>query len=136
MISHGATECTEPSLEKVNAITERVIGCAIEVHRQLELGLLESIYEAALCIELERTGIGFERQLPFSVSYKGCVIGDLRLDLLVEQLVVVEIKSVERIEPLFGAQILRYLKISGKRVGLLINFNSRLLRTGIQRFIL
>ena len=136
MISHGATESTEPSPEKVNAITERVIGCAIEVHRQLGPGLLESIYEAALCIELGHAGIGFEQQLPLSVSYKGCVIGDLRLDLLFEQLVVVEIKSVERIEPLFGAQVLTYLKISGKRVGLLINFNSRLLRTGIQRFIL
>jgi GxxExxY protein len=74
--------------------------------------------------------------MPVSVSYKSRTVGDLRLDLVVENLVVVEIKSVERIEPVFEAQVLTYLKVSGKKVGLLINFNSRLLKTGIQRFIL
>ena len=136
MLSHRATESTEVNLEIVNATTERIIGCAIEVHRQLGPGLLESIYESALCIELELAGLRYERQVPVSVSYKTRVIGDLRLDLVVDNLVLVEIKSVERIEPVFEAQVLTYLKISGKKVGLLINFNSRLLKTGIQRFIL
>ena len=136
MISHRATESTEEKLERVNALTERIIGCAIEVHRQLGPGLLESIYESALCIELSLAGLRFERQVPVAVSYKSQIIGDLRLDLLVENLVVVEIKSVERIEAVFEAQVLTYLKVSRKKVGLLINFNSRLLKTGIQRFIL
>ncbi len=136
MISHRATESTEVELERINALTKRIIGCAIEVHRQLGPGLLESIYESALCVELELAGLQFQRQVPVSVPYKTHIIGDLRLDLLVENLVVVEIKSVERIESVFEAQVLTYLKVSGKKVGLLINFNSRLLKTGIQRFIL
>jgi len=136
MISHRATESTEVELERINALTKRIIGCAIEVHRQLGPGLLESIYESALCVELELAGLQFQRQVPVSVPYKTHIIGDLRLDLLVENLVVVEIKSAERIESVFEAQVLTYLKVSGKKVGLLINFNSRLLKTGIQRFIL
>jgi GxxExxY protein len=136
MLSHRATESTEVKLETINAMTERIIGCGIEVHRQLGPGLLESIYESALCVELDLAGLRYERQVPVSVSYKSRNIGDLRLDLVVENLVLVEIKSVERIEPVFEAQVLTYLKVSGKKVGLLINFNSRLLKTGIQRFIL
>jgi len=136
MISHGATESTETELERINSISERVIGCAIEVHKQLGPGLLESVYESALCVELELAGLRYQQQVPVSVSYKGRVVGDLRLDLLVENLVVVEIKSVERSEPVFEAQVLSYLKLSGKRLGLLINFNNRLVKTGIQRFIL
>jgi GxxExxY protein len=136
MISHRATESTEADLDRINALTERIIGCAIEVHRQLGPGLLESIYESALCVELGLAGLQFQRQAPVSISYESQVIGDLRLDLVIENLVVAEIKSVERMEPLFEAQVLTYLKVSGKKVGLLINFNSRLLKTGIQRFIL
>jgi GxxExxY protein len=136
MLSHSATENTETELERINFISERVIGCAIEVHKQLGPGLLESVYESALCVELGLAGLQFQQQVPVSVSYKGRVIGDLRLDLLVENLVVIEIKSVDRIEPVFEAQILSYLKLSGKRLGLLINFNNRLVKTGIQRFIL
>jgi GxxExxY protein len=136
MLSHRATETTEVKLETINAMTERIIGCGSEVHRHLGPGLLEAIYESALCVELELAGLRYERQVPVSVSYKSRTIGDLRLDLVVENLVVVEIKSVERIEPVFEAQVLTYLKVSGKKVGLLINFNSRLLKTGIQRFSL
>jgi GxxExxY protein len=136
MISHRATESTEADLDRINTLTERIIGCAIEVHRQLGPGLLESIYESALCVELGLAGLQFQRQVPVSISYKSQVIGDLRLDLVIENLVVAEIKSVERMEPLFEAQVLTYLKVSGKKVGLLINFNSRLLKTGIQRLIL
>jgi GxxExxY protein len=119
-----------------NAITERIIKCAIEVHRQLGPGLLESVYEEALAIECELEGLHVTRQMKIPVQYKGRAIGEYRLDLLIENLVIVEIKSVERYDPVFEAQILTYLKITGKKVGLLINFNSRLVKDGIRRFIL
>ena len=120
----------------INALTERIIGCAIEVHRQLGPGLLEGTYEAALGIELESSSISFERQIAFPVLYKGRNIGEYRLDLFVDKQVVVEIKSVERFDPVFAAQVLTYLRVTGAKVGLLINFNSRLLHEGIKRFIL
>jgi GxxExxY protein len=119
-----------------NAITERIIKCAIEVHRQLGPGLLESVYEEALAIECELEGLHVTRQMKIPVQYKGRAIGEYRLDLLIENLVIVEIKSVEQYDPVFEAQILTYLKITGKKVGLLINFNSRLVKDGIRRFIL
>lgn len=87
-------------------------------------------------IELQQAGLRFQRQPTFPVLYKGRTIGEYRLDLIVESEVVVEIKSVERLDPVFDAQVLTYLRITGKRVGLLINFNSRLLKDGIKRFIL
>ena len=117
-------------------LTERIIGCAIEVHRQLGPGLLEGTYEAALCIELQNSGMNFVRQPIFPVVYKGQPIGEYRLDLIVGDAVVVEIKSVERFDPIFEAQVLSYLRITGKKVGLLINFKSRLLRDGIKRYAL
>jgi len=123
-------------MDEINKLTENIIGCAIEVHRQLGPGLLEGVYEAALAIELDTAGLHFERQFVFPVLYKEKKIGEYRLDLLVENTVVVEIKSVERFDPVFEAQILTYLRITGKKVGLLMNFNSRLLRDGIKRFIL
>jgi GxxExxY protein len=122
--------------EERDPLTEKIIGCAIEVHRQLGPGLLESTYESALCVELELKGLKFQRQTPHPISYKGKVIGEHRLDLLVEGSVVVEIKSVERYDPIFEAQVLTYLKITGLRRALLINFNSRLLKDGIKRFVL
>ena len=131
MISHRDTEITE-----LNKITEKIIGCGIEVHRHLGPGLLESAYEAALCVELGLQGLKFERQVQIPLNYKGEKIGDYRIDLVVEDAVVVEIKSVERHDPLFEAQVLTYLKITGKKVGLLMNFNSRLLTNGIKRLIL
>lgn len=123
-------------MEGINAITEKIIGCAIEVHRNLGPGLLEATYESALAIELEASGLHFQRQAVFPVSYKGRKIGEHRIDLIVEDAVVVELKSVERLEPVFEAQVLTYLKVTGKQIGLLINFNSRLLRDGVKRFIL
>ena len=114
--------------EALKRLTERIIGCAIEVHRQLGPGLLEGTYEAALCIELQIAGLNFVRQPIFPVIYKGQVIGEYRLDLIVEDTVIVEIKSVERFDPIFEAQVLTYLRVTGKGVGLLMNFNSRLLR--------
>lgn len=119
-----------------NAITERIIKYAIEVHRQLGPGLLERVYEEALAIECELDGLHVARQVKIPVEYKGRTIGEYRLDMLIENLVVVEIKSVERYDPVFEAQILTYLKITKKKVGLLINFNSRLVKDGIRRFIL
>lgn len=123
-------------MEEINKITEKIIGCAIEVHRHLGPGLLENIYEEALCVELGIQGIHYQRQVIVHVDYKGRVIGEYRLDLLVEDTVVVELKSVERHEPVFEAQILTYLRVTSKKVGLLINFNSKLLKEGIKRFIL
>lgn len=122
--------------EELNKLTEKIIGCAIEVHRQLGPGLLESTYEAALAIELELAGLRFIRQAIFPVTYKDRPIGEHRLDLVVEHAVVIELKSVERHDPLFEAQLLTHLRIAGKRLGLLINFNTRLLKDGIKRMVL
>ena len=123
-------------MDDINQITEKIIGCAIEVHRTLDPGLLEATYEEALCIEFSDAGMKFQRQMPFPIMYKGRNLGQYRLDLLVDEQVIVEIKSVERFDSVFEAQILTYLRVTGKRIGLLINFNSRLLRDGVKRFAL
>ena len=123
-------------LEQRDPLTEKIIGCAIEVHRQLGPGLLESTYESALAVELELSKLQFQRQATYPISYKGRIIGEHRLDLLVEKAVIVEIKSVDRHNLLFEAQVLAYLKITGLRRALLINFNSRLLKEGVKRFVL
>ena len=120
----------------MDKLTERIIGCAIEVHRQLGPGLLESIYESALCVELEFEKIQFQRQVALPIEYQGRPLGEHRLDLIVEEKVVVELKSVERFDPVFEAQLLTYLKLAKLRVGLLIKFNSRLLPDGVKRFVL
>jgi len=120
----------------VSDITGRIIGCAIEVHRHLGAGLLESVYEAAMEVELVAGGLAVERQKRLPVTYKGCGIGEFRVDLLVEERVVVELKSVERIEPLFDAQVLGYMRLGGYSTALLINFNTRLLKHGIKRFVI
>jgi len=122
-------------MDDFNQITERIIGCAIEVHRELGPGLLEATYESALCIEMGLHGMKFRRQPVFPVLYKGRNIGEYRLDLIVEDAVVVEIKSVERFDSLFEAQVLIYLRVTGKKVGLLINFNTRLFKEEIKRFV-
>jgi GxxExxY protein len=122
--------------EQKDPLTEKIIGCAIEVHRVLGPGLLEASYEAALAIEFQSAAISFQRQLVIPVTYKGQAIGEHHLDFLVENAVIVELKSVERFDPIFEAQVLTYLRLSGKRRGLLINFNSRLLKDGVKRFVL
>lgn len=106
------------------------------MHRHLGPGLLEHTYEEALCIELQLQGLNYQRQLAVPLTYKSRSIGEYRVDLLVEETVIVEIKSVERYDPVFEAQVLTYLKATGKKVGLLINFNSRLLKNGVKRLIL
>ncbi|NQT71592.1 MAG: GxxExxY protein [Chloroflexi bacterium] len=117
-------------------VTESIIGCAIEVHRNLGPGLLGSIYESALCYELNANNIPFERQVQVPVIYKGQKLGEHRHDILVENQVIVELKAVDRMDPIFEAQLLSYSRVTGKKVGLLINFNVPVLKRGIKRMIL
>jgi GxxExxY protein len=122
---------------KVNQVTEIIIGAAIEVHRALGPGLLESAYEECMCRELTLRQMPFERQHPLSVDYKGLHLdGGYRLDLLVANMVVMEIKAVEKLLPIHEAQLLTYLKLGGWKVGLLINFNVPVLKQGIRRRVL
>ena len=119
---------------EMNEISRQIIGAAIEVHRILGPGLLESAYEECLCRELAIQSIPFERQRPLPVSYKGLQLDcGYRIDILVAGLVVVEIKAVEGILPIHEAQLLTYLKLGGWKLGLLINFNERLLVDGVKR---
>lgn len=127
---------TSQELERLNPLTERIIGCAIEVHRHLGGGLLEATYESAMCIELEQRHLSFVRQAAFPIVYKGQPLGHHRADLIVEDAVIVELKSVDRFDPVFDAQLLTYLRCTGLHVGLLINFHTRLLKTGIRRLVL
>ena len=120
----------------LNDVTRAVLGAAIDVHRALGPGLLESAYEACLVYELQARGLRVERQVPQTVRYKAMLIDcGYRIDLLVEDQVVVEFKTVHRILPVHEAQLLSYLKLSGRPVGLLINFRVTLLRDGIRRFV-
>jgi GxxExxY protein len=117
--------------------TSPIIGAAIEVHRQLGPGLLESAYEECLCHELHLRGMTFERQVDLPVSYKGLRLDcGYKMDLVVEKQVVLELKCVEKLLPVHEAQLLTYLKLSGMHVGLLINFNVSLLTQGIIRRVL
>jgi GxxExxY protein len=118
-------------------LTNRVIGLAIGVHRELGPGLLESAYEECLCFELKEAGIAYSRQMPLAIVYKGLQLDcGYRLDIVVQRELIIEIKAVEQLMPIHDAQILTYLRLSGHKVGLLINFNKVLLKDGIRRFIL
>jgi GxxExxY protein len=124
------------SAEQVNSVTSRVIGACIEVHRALGPGLLESAYEACLCHELSLMSVNFERQRPLPVRYKELRLNlAYRLDLVVENVVVVELKAVDLPLPVHQAQLLTYLKLTGLPAGLLVNFNSPTIRTGIKRVV-
>lgn len=115
-------------------VTEPIIGAAIEVHRVLGPGLLESVYERCLCFELEQRGIAFERQALLSVRYKGRSLDcDLRIDVLIPGLVILEIKAVQALLPIHEAQLLTYMKLARVSMGLMINFNERLLKDGLSR---
>ncbi len=117
-------------------LTGQILGAAIEVHKQLGPGLLESTYQACLCHELELRGISFECQKPLPLEYKGIRLEcGYRIDLLVADLVIVEIKSVEALAPIHEAQLLTYLKLTGVKVGFLINFNVVVLKDGIRRLV-
>ena len=122
--------------EELNLLSEQIIGAAIEVHRELGPGVLEHSYEASLQHELALRGISSVRQLLLPLTYKGLIIPDsYRIDLLVEDKIVVEIKTVEAIKPVHTAQVLTYLRMSGKSLGLLINFHVPLLRDGLKRLV-
>lgn len=114
-------------------LTEQIIGCAIEVHRHLGPGLLESVYESALCIELKSLGLPFTRQIGVPLFYKGELIAEHRPDLIIRDEVIVEIKSVERFNPVFLAQMLTYLRVTNLRVGLILNFNRPVMKDGVRR---
>ena len=118
-----------------NELSERIIGAAIEVHRHLGPGYLEAVYEEALAEEFVTRGIGFVRQHVICVQYKGKPVGTVRLDFIVEERLVVELKALEALLPLHKAQVIAYLKSSGAKLGLLINFNVEVLRNGIRRII-
>jgi GxxExxY protein len=124
------------NLESLNSLTERIIGCAIEVHKGIGPGLLESAYEECLCFELSQAGLAFERQVPLPVAYKGVNLDcGYRLDLIVEGQIILEIKAVDRIIPIHEAQLLSYLRMLDKRVGLILNFHSAVLKNGIKRIV-
>ena len=120
---------------KCRQLTEQIIGAAIEVHRHLGPGFLESLYEEALSLELADAGIAFERQKEIGVVYKGRTIGKHRLDLLVDGNLIVELKTVDELADIHKAQVISYLKATGFPLGLLINFNVPVLRSGIQRIV-
>lgn len=122
--------------DRLDSITRRIIGAAIEVHRRLGPGLLESAYEACMAHELRQIGFKVEQQKPLPVTYKDVKLDcGYRLDLVVEDPVIVDIKALERLAPIHDAQSLSYLRISNKRVGLIINFHVRLLKSGLKRIV-
>lgn len=125
------------SHDDINQLTGTIIGAAIEVHRILGPGLLESVYEECLCRELALRDIEFERQQELPIQYKGVSLDcGYRLDIIVDGRVVLELKSCEKLEPIHEAQVLTYLKLTVLRIGLLINFNVPVLIDGIKRFAL
>lgn len=127
----------DPRFADENAITELVIGAAIAIHKELGPGLLESVYHECMVIELERQGLPFQTELEVPIEYRGKRLrGVHRLDLLVAGKVVVELKAVETLAAVHKAQLITYLRLTRTRVGLLINFNSAMLRDGIQRIVL
>jgi GxxExxY protein len=121
---------------RLNEITNRVIGAAIAVHKVLLAGYTEGFYERAMEAEMKSRGIRYERQKPFEVFYKGHCIGEGRIDFLVEDEVVVELKAVDSINPVHIAQVMSYMKATGKRLALIINFNVKRLVDGIRRVAL
>ena len=127
---------SEPISAALNQISGQIVDAAFAVHKELGPGLLESVYETCLCHELKLRDIAYRSQVSLPVRYKDLQIANgLRLDLVVADSVIVELKSVQRIEAVFEAQILSYLKLSGFRIGLLINFNAAVLKEGIFRFV-
>lgn len=123
-------------MKNINDLSYKIIGCAFEVHRNLGPELLESTYESCLCYELDKQDIKYERQKELTIDYKGITLSNgYRIDVLVEGLIVIELKSVEALLPIHTAQILTYLKLSKHSLGLLINFNVTNLQAGIHRYI-
>jgi len=122
---------------EINEITQKIIGCAIEVHKNLGPGLLESAYKECLAFDLTKAGLSIKRQQPVQVVYRDIKLDcGYRIDILVEKCVVIELKVVDEFNPVHQAQILTYMKFSDMKVGLLINFNVTVLKNGIRRFVL
>jgi GxxExxY protein len=132
--AEDAKKVQEPS-ETTDRLAHSVIGAALEVHRALGPGYLETVYESALAVELDYRGIAYRQQHPFSLSYRDQSIGQGRIDLLVEDTIIIELKAVESIAPIHRAQVISYLKALDCQLGLLINFNVPVLKDGIQRII-
>jgi GxxExxY protein len=133
----GTKDTDRKTLEEMsNGLTYAVIGAAIEVHRDLGPGFLESVYEEALAVEFKLRGIGFQRQKIININYKGYGVGEGRLDFLVEDILVVELKAIQVVPPIEKARVISYLKMTKLPLALLINFNVEVLKDGIQRIIL
>jgi GxxExxY protein len=130
------TRAISPLPADVEECVHRTIGCALEVHRQIGAGYLETIYHKALRIELERQGLKYQSERPVVVSYRGTALHTHRIDLVVENRVIVEVKAVQRFERVHQSQLLSYLKATRLRVGLLINFNTDWLKGNIRRIVL
>ena len=147
VINRQDTESAEKSIKKRDAMRKEpskeldklayeVIGAAMEVHRKLGPGFLESVYEEALCVELRERKIAFQRQFEIAIDYKGHAVGKSRLDLLVEKKLIIELKTVEKLAPIHQAQAISYLKATGLELALLMNFNVSMLKLGIKRVVL
>ena len=129
-------EKKEENMDERDPLTAEVIGAAIEVHRELGPGLLESVYEVCLCRELALKGIAYQRQAPLHIVYKGERLdADLRIDILLPGKLILELKAVEKILPVHEAQLMTYLRLTGIHVGLLLNFNVPVLKNGIKRLV-
>ncbi len=127
---------TDAAKQRADELSKEIIGAAIEVHRVLGPGLLESAYEECLCHELSLRGIGYKRQVPLPMEYKGLKLDcGYRLDLVVEDLVIVELKAVSRIDPIHEAQLLTYLRLRNTWLGMILNFNVAVLKDGIKRIV-
>ena len=125
---------SDDSKARADEVSRNIIGAAIEVHRTLGPGLLESAYEECLCREFELRGIAYRRQVMIDIDYKGMLVRNaFRIDLLVEELVILDLKSIERFHPIHEAQILTYLRLADRWLGLMINFNMPVVKDGIMR---
>jgi GxxExxY protein len=135
---HQDTKAPRKNLSKAEEdVAELIVDAAIKVHRALGPGLLEAVYEACLTHELRQRGLRVETQVPVPIQYEGLILeSGLRLDMLVDGLAVIELKAVEKSLPVHDAQLLTYLKLSGKRLGFLLNFNVPVMKNGISRFVL
>ena len=127
----------KPLSEKEEFIAKKIVDAAYTVHKKLGPGLLEKVYEICFCHELSKRGLKYQRQVDIPIIYDGIIFNEgLRADVLVEKLIICELKAVDEINPLWGAQILSHLKLTDKRLGFLINFNVLLIKKGIKRYIL
>jgi GxxExxY protein len=140
-LNHEGTKDTKPyrtpeARALADALSGQVIAAVVEVHRELGPGLLESVYETCLARELDLRGIGCRRQVPLPITYKGVELDTShRLDMLVEDVIVVELKAVDCLAPIHDAQLLTYLRLSGRWLGLLVNFNTDLVKHGLRRLL-